>query len=349
MIFSNAILNWYDENKRKMPWRKTKDPYKIWLSEIILQQTKVNQGIPYYKRFIKKYPSIKSLSKASEDDILKLWEGLGYYSRARNIYKTTQLLINKHDGNFPVTFNEIINLPGIGPYTAAAISSICFNLKEAVLDGNVFRVLARYFNITLASKTTEGKNVFLKLAKNLIPNKRCGDYNQAIMEFGALICTPKLPKCEECILNASCLGLKFKKVSLLPTKQKRHPAKTRYFNYFVIYIKDSLFIQKRINNDIWKHLYEFPLIESHKEMTKNEMQKEEKYLIFTKHFGFKNINLLKSTSHKLSHQEINCRFWLADKASILKKENKKLLKVKKNKLKDFTFPRIIQKDLKNFL
>ena len=218
MNFARAILNWYMVNKRDLPWRNTNDPYSVWLSEIILQQTRIAQGLPYYLKFINKYPTINSLARANENDILILWQGLGYYSRARNLLKTAKFIVDECNGKFPSTYTELIKLKGIGEYTASAISSICFNERRAVLDGNVYRVISRFYGIDVPVNNHFGKKFYMDYAQKLAPKKSCGDYNQGIMDFGSLICKPKSPLCHKCILEKDCIASKTKNINYFPNK-----------------------------------------------------------------------------------------------------------------------------------
>lgn len=263
--FAEKIANWYKINLRDLPWRQTTDPYKIWLSEVILQQTRVNQGLPYYYKFIEKYPTIRDLAGAPEDEILSLWQGLGYYSRARNLLKTAQIIFKEHESNFPNTYLGLLKLKGIGPYTAAAIASFAYGEKVAVVDGNVYRVLARYFGIADPIDQEKSKKQFLDLANALISSENPALHNQAIMELGALVCLPKQAKCMECPLTDGCVALAEKKVYDLPVKGKKKASKERFFQYFVYIFDNSIGFQKREKSDIWQNLYDFPLIEDREE------------------------------------------------------------------------------------
>jgi A/G-specific adenine glycosylase len=260
--FSEQLLRWdREQNRRQMPWKGEKDPYKIWLSEIILQQTRVEQGLSYYNEFVRNFPDIKKLANASEEKIFKLWEGLGYYSRCRNLIATARSIALERNGVFPKTYEEILTLKGVGPYTAAAISSFAFNLPYAVVDGNVFRVLARIFGIDTPIDSTEGKKYFAQLANELIDKKKAGAYNQAIMDFGAMICKP-VPHCDQCVFNKSCYALLNKKINELPVKEKKISIKKRWFYYLLIEHNNQLAIRQRTAKDIWQQLYEFPMIEN---------------------------------------------------------------------------------------
>jgi len=315
MRFSTKLTNWYIKYKRDFPWRNTKTPYKIWLSEIILQQTKTSQGLPYYEKFIKNFPTINNLANANEENVLKLWQGLGYYSRARNLHFTANFIVNELNGVFPTNYKNLLVLKGVGDYTASAIASICFNEKCAVVDGNVYRVLARFFNIKTPINSSKGIKEFKLLAQELLPNTDFGLYNQAIMDFGATICTPKKPNCDTCIFNDSCIALQKKRVSILPIKTSKTKIKKRYFNYIVIIAKNkTTILNKRTNKDIWLNLYEFPLIETKEEIDKKGLIETPIFnTIINKNTNY-NLQLfnLKMIVHKLSHQHLFTKFWIVN-------------------------------------
>lgn len=261
--FAKLLMEWNkDQNQRVMPWKGEKDPYKVWLSEIILQQTRVEQGWAYYERFVKKYPDIKLLAKAKDEEAFKLWEGLGYYTRCKNLLHTARFILQNYKGKFPNKYDEIVELKGVGPYTAAAIASFCFNLPYAVVDGNVFRILSRVFGIATPVDTTEGKKQFEEIATKMLDKKNPGLYNQAIMDFGATVCKPILPLCAECKLNKICHAFKTATVNKLPVKQKILSKKQRWFSYFIFKAEEKTFVRKRTEKDIWQHLFEFYLVES---------------------------------------------------------------------------------------
>jgi A/G-specific adenine glycosylase len=275
---SQPLIEWYSRNKRDLPWRETKIPYNIWVSEIILQQTRVNQGINYYYRFIEKYPDLKSLASTHIDELLKVWQGLGYYSRARNMHHTAQYLVNKNNGVFYSNYRDLIKLKGIGDYTASAIASISFNQATPVLDGNVYRVIARVYGIAESTQVKSGINKFKDILNKLITNKNPGNFNQAIMEFGALQCIPKNPDCNNCIIKSVCFAYNKGLVSDLPVKKQKVKQKVRYFNYLYIIYNENTFIEKRTEKDIWNSLYQFPLIETEKEYSLTELQKNKDWL-----------------------------------------------------------------------
>lgn len=345
--FSKKLQIWDKiSNKRAMPWKGEPDAYKIWLSEIILQQTRVEQGMAYYQKFIKNFPTVKHLAKAEEQKVFKLWEGLGYYSRCRNLIATAKYITEKHGGKFPDTYSEILNLKGVGPYTAAAIASFAYGLPHAVLDGNVFRVLARLFGIEIPIDSTEGKKEFAKLAGDLLDTRNSATHNQAIMDFGATVCKPTGPLCGDCIFNKNCIAFLQNKTNVLPVKTKRLQIKNRYFHIFIIEVKGKIAVRERVRNDIWRHLYEFPLLET------NTPENPEKAIAAANKAGWlpsleaqiKNISGV--FIQKLTHQVVHANF-------IYAKLNKKPLNlveyqwVKKGSLNNFAFPKIINLYLKS--
>ena len=307
MNFSTKIINWYNRNYRDLPWRNTTEAYNIWLSEIILQQTRVSQGLPYYNAFINAFPTVKDLANAEEQQILKLWQGLGYYSRARNLHFTAKYVMENHNGVFPNSYEELLKLKGIGTYTAAAIASFSSNEPVAVLDGNVFRVLSRVFNVDYDISQNSSKKYFIELATKVLSKSKPDIHNQAIMEFGALQCVPKSPNCVECIFNNSCEAFKLKKVSELPLKSKKVKVTKRFLNYILVKdASENYEMNKRTDNGIWKNLFEFPCIESESEIEETEIlnQLNVKYEIKNFHY-FDSFDVL----HKLSHQHLNIKFY----------------------------------------
>jgi A/G-specific adenine glycosylase len=310
MAFQQEIIRWYLTNKRSLPWRDTQDAYVIWLSEIILQQTRVEQGMPYFNRFLEAYPTVSDFAAATETQILKLWQGLGYYSRGRNMLFTAKQILELHDGIFPVRYDELIKLKGIGEYTAAAISSFSSGEAKAVLDGNVFRVLSRYFGISTPINSTEGKKQFSELAQSLIHHDDPALYNQAVMEFGALQCKPKSPDCPSCPLQVSCYARTHNQVSVLPVKLKKLTVKTRHINYFICQNGNEILVNKRIYDDIWQHLYDFPRIETPEAVSifNGDFIKEVK-----QNFGPDVTVLpLMEIKHLLTHQIIYVQFFALD-------------------------------------
>jgi A/G-specific adenine glycosylase len=307
MSFSTKIIHWYHQNYRDLPWRNTNDAYKIWLSEIILQQTRVSQGLPYYINFINAFPTVKDLAIADEQQILKLWQGLGYYSRARNLHFTAKFVMENYNGVFPNSYNELIKLKGIGTYTAAAIASFSSNEPVAVVDGNVFRVLSRVFNVDYDISQNTTKKYFIELATKVLSLTQPNIHNQAIMEFGALQCVPKSPNCEVCIFNDSCEAYKLKIVSELPVKSKKVKVTKRFLNYILVKdASDHYQMNQRTENGIWKNLYEFPCIESEQEIDADQILEHlnTKYTIEYFHY-FDSYDVL----HKLSHQHLNIKFY----------------------------------------
>lgn len=315
MNFSYNLLQWYALNKRDLPWRKTTNPYYIWLSEIILQQTRVEQGLPYYLKFVKAFPKVQDLALADEDKVLKLWQGLGYYSRARNLHFSAKFILENHNGKFPNNYEEILSLKGVGFYTAAAISSFSFQLPFAVVDGNVIRVLSRVFGIATPFDSTEGKKQFQLLAQDLLDKKNPAEHNQAIMEFGALQCIPKSPKCESCPFNNECVAFNTNEVLNLPIKSKKIKVKDRYLNFLVVNQKQQILLGKR-NNGIWQGLYEFPFLEFKNNLSEDEVFKSTEWLgVFGKSKP-KILSISKEYIHKLSHQKIHANFWEVEVESL---------------------------------
>lgn len=311
MDFSDRILSWYAKHKRDLPWRKTRDPYSIWLSEIIMQQTRVAQGMPYYLRFKEQFPTVEDLAGAEEEQVLKTWQGLGYYSRARNLHATAIRVAEVFGGTFPNTYKGLLSLKGVGPYTAAAIGSICFDLPTPVVDGNVYRVLSRYFGVDLPVNSGPGSRYFAAVAESVFDKAIQGTYNQGLMEFGALQCVPKNPDCHSCPLSESCAALARNEVARLPVKLPKKDVVKRYFNYFVLV--DPAFrtrLQKRRAGGIWQGLYEFPMVESPLELSEEQADQclGEEVLLKTG----PPLKVLKSNPtpiiHKLSHQHLYLTF-----------------------------------------
>ena len=343
MNFTSSILSWYKKNKRDLPWRKNSDPYTVWISEIILQQTRIDQGLPYYLNFVKKYPNISSLAKANEQDVLILWQGLGYYSRARNLLKTAKTIVKTLNGKFPETQVELKKLNGIGEYTANAISSICFNEKRAVVDGNVYRVISRFYGIDKPINNSVGKKYFSEIAQDLAPNKSCGDYNQGIMDFGSLICKPKNPLCMECVLANNCIAKKTNSIDYFPVKIKGKAPKIVHFNYIVFLDANYKTYINQIENGIWKNLFQFPLIESNKELDKDKIMANKglNKLVNLKNCEIKLFNI-KPIIHKLSHRIIYTKFW------ILSIENSNDNSIEFIDIKKYPVPKLIQNFLEKF-
>ena len=322
--FSKNLIRWYLTHRRNLPWRQTTDPYHIWLSEIMLQQTRVAQGLPYYLKFVAHYPTVHHLAKAAEDEVLKLWQGLGYYSRARNLHATAKTVSQQLDGIFPNTYADLVKLKGVGDYTASAIASMAFHRPTAVVDGNVYRVLARVFGIATPINTTGGQKEFKALAQKLLDPRRPGLHNQALMEFGARQCTPKKPDCDSCPLNHRCLAFRGGRVEQLPVKLKSKPPRVRHFNYLVLLSdNDRTLLQQRSKNDIWEKLYEFPLIETPAQTTIEELQSLQQFQEVVAGSKVLDVTLYNERPivHKLSHQHLYTHFYIVetdriDRASI---------------------------------
>ena len=348
MDFSNKLLRWYYQNKRDLPWRNTSDPYKIWLSEIILQQTRVEQGMPYYFRFIERFPDVESLADADENDVLKLWQGLGYYSRARNLLFAAKQMLQQF-GRFPETYKELLSMKGIGDYTASAISSIAFNQPHAVVDGNVYRFLSRYFGIETAIDSIEGKKEFKALTQELLDKKNAGVFNQALMEFGALHCKPVNPLCDACPFNQTCDALNNDRISYLPVKEKNTKIRTRYFHYLVfrhhsITSSHLTFIRQRIGKDIWKGLFEFPLVETKKIISANALINSKGFKDIIQQSKFEFLYQSEIFRHQLSHQLLVTKFYHLGikklKSDFLKQE---CLMIEEKKLDKYAMPQLIVK------
>lgn len=305
--FSKKIISWYTDSHRALPWRATKDPYRIWLSEVILQQTRVAQGLPYYNSFVKNFPTVKALAKAPEQKVLREWQGLGYYSRARNLHACAKKIVMDHKGKFPGSYEGLLKLPGIGPYTAAAIASMSFDEPVAVVDGNVFRVLSRIFGIENDIGSLDGKKIFTKVANELLDASQPGTFNQAVMEFGALHCTPRSPNCADCPFSSECVAKQRSIQDLLPIKNNRAKSRNRYFTYFILTRGKKLAMKKRQDKDIWSGLYDFYLIESNRNQKVERTMEEDKVL--SKLSKLSDIKLEgKVVRHVLTHQKIYARF-----------------------------------------
>jgi A/G-specific adenine glycosylase len=344
MSFSKIVIRWYSGNNRKLPWRETQNPYFIWLSEIILQQTQVKQGLPYYEAFVKNFPTIYDLAAAEEQTVLKLWQGLGYYSRARNLHFTAQYIVNECNGVFPNTYKTLLKLKGVGDYTASAIASICFGEATAVVDGNVYRVLARYFGIDTPINTTDGIKQFKALAQELIDKKDPATFNQAIMEFGAMQCRPKTPDCLFCPLSTSCIAYNKGRIGELPVKLKKIKVKQRYFNFIVFKSKDNkTVLEQREGKGIWQNLYQFPLIETPTHSSYEDCLKAIRTFPYVKDKIF---NLVQYNTtpklHKLSHQHLHITFWIVSLEEDLKQG------ISFNALKTYPVPIVLGKFIEAF-
>jgi len=326
--FSDKLVEWYKLNKRDLPWRETRDPYKVWLSEIILQQTRVNQGMPYYLKFLETFPTIEALASATEHEVLRLWQGLGYYTRARNLHKCAKVVVSRYGGRFPDNFKSLLELPGVGEYTAAAIASFSFKEPVAVVDGNVFRVLARVFGVENEINSPEGKKVFTTLANSLISKKFPDLHNQAAMEFGAVYCIPKNPPCPTCHFQATCFAAQRNLQSVLPRKAKQKVSRKRYFYYFVIQRGKSLLMRKRQGKDIWHGLYDFHLVERSRPVKTEKLLEE----LTDVQFSIDEAEISHQYKHILTHQIIFAKF------VFIKTEKFKL--VRDGNLNFYTFEKI---------
>ena len=343
MSFAPKILNWYREHQRDLPWRQTRDPYRVWLSEIILQQTRVAQGMPYYLSFVETFPTVYDLAKAPEEQVLKLWQGLGYYSRARNLHTTAKMVVTEFDGQFPHTYEELKTLKGVGDYTASAIASFCFDVPEPVVDGNVYRVLSRYFGVDIPINSTEGITYFKELAREVMDAENIRDYNQGIMEFGAIQCAPKKPYCLLCPLQESCVALKENKVDILPIKLNKTKVRNRYFNYLVwLDGNGNTVLEQRKGKGIWQNLYQFPLLETDGPLEDAEI--EEKMNVNHTTVEIETLSLYNNEPivHKLSHQHLHTQFWILKTSHILEEG------IPWKKIHDFPVPVLIADFIKTF-
>ena len=347
-FFTPSLLSWHEtDNNRSLPWKSEKDPYRIWLSEIILQQTRALQGLPYYNKFTTTYPTIKDLAAAPDEEVFRIWQGLGYYNRCKNMLATARFIATELDGRFPETYDGLLGLKGIGPYTASAIGSFAFGLPCAVVDGNVNRVLSRYFGIDTPFDTTEGKKLFATLATELLEAKKSAFYNQAIMDLGATVCTPRNPACNECPLQKHCVAFRQGMTSLLPVKSKKVTVATRYFNYLLLRLEDTLWVQKRTDSDIWQSLHQPFLIETTGAIDKKE-------LMLTPEFqgvklDFSDIEYSGKSTQRLTHRIIQASFFtltVDDKAANLPADG---AWVPLSDLKNLAFPKTVLVFLKNNL
>lgn len=348
--FAKHLMQWYNTNKRHLPWRLTNDPYAVWVSEIILQQTRVDQGMAYYQRFMKAWPNVSALAKASEDDVLKLWQGLGYYSRARNMHATAKLIVQNFNGSFPSDYNTIKSLKGIGSYTAAAIASIAFGQTFPAVDGNVQRVLSRVFGVLEAVDGKTGKKQIDDLSWQHIDNEDPGNYNQAVMEFGALQCLPANPQCGQCIFRESCYALLNGLTASLPRKQKKPTQKIRYFNYIWMRWQSRnqswVALDKRLHNDIWKGLYEFPMIETAKPVHFDEITLLPAFQQLVQNNRFNIRAQSAPVTHQLTHQKIIAKFFHLNFETPLDlmKENKLSL-INQSEIGNYPISRLIDRYL----
>jgi len=347
--FTKNLMDWHNTaNQRELPWKEEKDPYKIWLSEIILQQTRAQQGLPYYLKFTEAFPTIQALANATDEEAFRLWQGLGYYNRCKNMLATARFITNELNGDFPDTFEGLLQLKGIGPYTAAAIGSFAFGLPNAVVDGNVYRVLSRYFGIETPYDSNEGKKEFYTLAQHLLYPKDSAGYNQAIMDLGATVCTPASPYCNDCPLQAKCIAYKQQLISYLPVKSKKIIVRKRYFNYILLHSNnDTLWIHKRTGKDIWENLFQPYLIESTESLDITQLLKQPAFERLNT-----NGNKPEYEGHltqRLTHQLIETRFFSMHlkKPPKMAIENGKWVPI--GELKNYAFPKTIVSFLKKKL
>jgi A/G-specific adenine glycosylase len=347
-FFTKQLLKWFGTINRPMPWKGEKDPYLICLSEIILQQTRVEQGLPYFLKFKKKYPTVIKLANAPEDEVMKLWQGLGYYSRARNLHAAAKTIRDDFKGKFPTNYDDILSLKGVGEYTAAAIASFAYELPYPVVDGNVFRVLSRYFGINTPIDSPKAKKEFTALAEELLLlSDKTSRFNQAIMDFGALQCKPASPDCAQCPLVKKCFAFNNSKVNALPVKKKKLKVKERFFHYLVIKNGKQLLLHKRTGNDIWKNLYEFPMIEADRLLSEKELQKNN---LFKELFHNKKVKISSfamAPAQKLTHQKINAGFFEITVSAFPDVAEFGFLKADEKKLNNFAFPKMMDWYFKN--
>ncbi len=333
MEFARRLLRWHTGVKRPMPWKARTDAYAIWLSEIILQQTRLAQGLPYYERFIHAFPTVHALARADEQAVLRLWQGLGYYTRARNLHETAKYVSERLEGRFPDSYAGLLRLKGIGPYTAAAIASFAYNLPHAVVDGNVFRVLARYTGDATDIATGRGKRHFTELANRLLDKERPAAYNQAIMDFGALVCKPAVPLCDHCPLQADCVAYHTGRIATLPVKSKRTARRLRHFQYLVFRDGNYFFIRKRTGDDIWKGLYEFPCLDTGDALPEHRVRARVRAWI-----GTPPVLVAGPYRQQLTHQTIVATFW---EVAAPPPPELELIKVARRRLDAYPFPKVI--------
>lgn len=345
-VITTRLLDWYKEHKRDLPWRETTDVYSVWISEVILQQTRVAQGSDYYVRFMRRFPNVRLLAEADEQEVLKLWQGLGYYSRARNMHTAAKQIVSRFNGRFPSHYSDILSLKGIGAYTAAAISSIAFNEPFAVVDGNVFRVIARLFAIETPIHTSDGKKTITEIAQQLIDRDHPGTYNQGIMDFGAVICTPRQPKCADCPLQSTCMAYSLGRVFDFPVINRKINIKNRYFNYFHIVDGDKTYLQKRDHADIWKNLYEFPLIETSSPADFMQLEQMPEFRELFSGIPSLSVDYPLTLKHQLTHQVIHTHFYrVTIPEQFTYRQPGKVIEIEKEKLSDYPISRLTHKYL----
>jgi len=347
-MLSKEIISWYKKNKRDLPWRNTSDPYFIWLSEIILQQTRVEQGLPYYHKFIAKYKTVKKLAEANNDDVMKLWQGLGYYNRASNMLKTAREIVKNRQSVFPKTYDELIKLTGIGPYTAAAISSFAYNESRAVVDGNVSRVLSRIFAIDEPINSSKGKNLFEKIANEILDKKNPGLNNQAIMELGALVCKPRQPLCDDCPVRLNCEAFKKNSIYDFPQKIKKNKPRNRFINYFYIEQNNKIYMIQRTEKQIWKGLFELPNFDTESSLNEFEIINQIDFKNMFQKSEVIQIKKIFSIKHQLTHQTIYANFFKLSSSKKIKLLNESYMLVDIGDINKYAVSRLFDKFL-NYL
>ncbi|MDR2938613.1 MAG: A/G-specific adenine glycosylase, partial [Prevotellaceae bacterium] len=334
--FSSTLIAWYEPNKRDLPWRKTRDPYAIWVSEVILQQTRVAQGLDYYHRFLQNFPTIQSLAAAPLDDVMKTWQGLGYYTRARNMHAAAQQVVNDFGGKFPNTYEGLRTLRGVGDYTASAIGAFAFDIPRPAVDGNVYRIMARMFGVFTPIDTPAGQKELYSFAMEVLDKKRPAIFNQAIMDFGGTLCTPKNPACGNCPFVDSCYAFRNSCINQLPEKSKKIKIRKRHFTYLMVRYKDFTFIHQRGEKDIWHSLYEFPLIETDKKASLKMLEKTPEWREW---FGAENPTVLyvsEELKHVLSHQHLFAKFYILEVKKLPYMLAQNFLQVKTDSISDYS-------------
>lgn len=345
MEISRIIRNWYQKHKRDLPWRDSGSPYLVWLSEVIFQQTRIDQGMPYYLRFSETFPTLKKLAHASRDEVLKLWQGLGYYTRARNLHETARHIHFHLKDKFPDTYDELLKLKGVGPYTAAAVASIAFKRPVAVVDGNVARLLTRLFAVSVPVDSSDGKNMLTALANELLDQHDPGTHNQAFMEFGSLICVPHKPKCGECVVNTLCLAYEQNLADEIPVKQKKTPVRNRYFHYLDIRTANRILLRKRNQKDIWHSLYDFPMIETVSVIGTNVLMKHDEWKRLFKEMPIRISSRPVYMKHQLTHQTLHCYFYQIYTELELIVEEDDIISIRFDEIQEYAVPRVIERYL----
>lgn len=342
MVFSHILIEWYERNKRDLPWRHTSDPYKIWVSEVILQQTRVAQGLEYYLNFTETFPTVYSLAEADIDRVLKVWQGLGYYTRARNMHATAKYIVDNLGGMFPSSYSGLIQLKGIGDYTASAIAAFAFREPVAAVDGNVYRIFARVFGVETPIDTSKGKAELKAIASSMLDVERPHIYNQAIMDFGGTLCMPKNPRCYECPVLEMCSAFRNRTVDDLPVKSKKVKQTIRYFTYIIPENRGKTFISKRSKSDIWHSLYEFPLVESERQLTIEELVKDESWLSLFGDTMPEIVHVSSPAKYVLSHQKIFAQFVVVKVATVSPVLEQAYSQINFDEIHEYSTPRLIE-------